>query len=145
MKAKFADYLKSIGMTKTNIERVETIHKFYKGICPDEITDVFVSEYLKEDGSREYENIWFFSQKYCMEAKLFLTKDDFDITPIWKRIEYLRIEKQDYDFKKAKDQSRLFLHFTLDTKMTCDFKASKENCDNLRSMIVNFITPNWKG
>jgi len=144
MKDKFVNYLQSIGMTKISIERVEIIQTFYKDICPDEITDIYVSEYLKEDGSREYENLWLFSKRYCMEAKLFLTKDDFDTTPIMKRIEYLKVEKQDYDFNKAIDKSRMYLNFQLDTRINGNLKASRENCDHLKSIIIKFVIPNLK-
>lgn len=79
-----------------------------------------------------------------MEAKQFIKKDDFDITPIKNRILYWRIEKQDYDFKKATEKSRLYLEFTLDTGISGEFKASKENCDYLRDIILKYVLPNLK-
>jgi hypothetical protein len=65
-------------------------------MCPAEITGMFVTDYIKEDGAREYENLWLFPQTYCMEAKQFITKDDFDIAPIRSRIHYWNIRKQDF-------------------------------------------------
>lgn len=144
MKEAFTTYLKSIGITDALHKRIETSYEFYREICPDEVTGIFVTDYIKEDGAREYENLWFFSEKYCMEAKQFITKDDFDITPIRSRIYYWTIQKQDYDFKNATKKSRLHLRFDLDTGIRGEFKASKENCDYLRDLICKYIVPNLK-
>ena len=144
MKKEFIKYLESIDVTKAHRKRVETIYKFYQEIYPDEITGIFITDYIKEDGSREYENLWFFSEKCCMEAKQFLPKDDFDITPIKKRVFYWTIQKQDYDFKKATKKSRLYLKLGLGTGIGGDFKAAKENCDHLKEIILKYVVLNLK-
>ena len=144
MKEEFMKYLKSIGLTEALCKRIETIYEFYSSVCPDEITGIFVTDYLTKDGSREYENLWFFSEKYAMEAKQFIKKDDFDTTPIKNRIQYWRIEKKDYDFKIATEKSRLHLVFALDSGISGEFKASKENCDHLRDIILKYVLPNLK-
>ena len=144
MKEEFITYLEAIGITKALRERIEAIYEFYREICPDEITSIFVTDYIKEDGAREYENLWFFSERYCMEAKLFITKDDFDITPIKSRMDYLRIRKHEYDFKKATEKSKMNLDIKFDTGIRCDFKASKENCDYLKEITHKHFMPNLK-
>lgn len=142
MEKEFITYLKSIGITEAIRKRIETIHEFYREICPDKITGIFVTNYMEEDGERMYENLWFFSENYCMEAKQFIAKDDFDITPIRSRIYYWTIRKQDYDFKKATEKSRLYLKFKLSTRIEGEFKASKENCDYLREIFLKYVVPN---
>ena len=135
-------YLAAIDMPAPLRERVKTIYEFYRKIIPDEITDVFVTDYLNKDGTRVYENLWFFSETYCMEAKQFITKDDFDITPIKVRMRYVRIQKEDYDFKKATEKSKVNLYFGLETGVTGDLKASNENCDYLKDTFLKHFTPN---
>jgi hypothetical protein len=144
MREEFTKYLNVIGITKVLFERIEMIYKFYQERCPDEITSIFITDYIKEDESREYENLWFFSEKYCMEAKQFITEDNFDITPIKRRVCYWRIQKKNYDFKKATEKSRLYLEFKLDTGISGTFKASKENCDYLREIFIKYIALNLK-
>jgi len=144
MKEEFSQYLRRIGITETFLGRIGTIYEFYDEICPDEITGIFVTDYIAEEGLREYENLWFFSQDYCMEAKRFTAEDDFDITPIQNRIRYYRVRKQDYDFKEAGDESRLHLFFGVPPDVTGDLKASRENCDYLRDIILKYIAPNLK-
>lgn len=142
MKEKFTNYLRTIGMTtEVILKRIETIYEFYKEMCPDEIMDIFVTDYIKEDGTREYENLWFFSDKYCMESKQFITKDEFDIALI-KKISYVRIKKQDYDFKKAIEKSRIILHVGFEHPITGEIKASKENCDFLKVIFLKYVKPN---
>lgn len=144
MKEDFVKYLESIGITECISKKIEMIYEYYKTIHPDEIADIFVTEYINEDGDRVYENLWFFSKIYCMEAKQFLTKDDFDITPIQSRIEYWNIQKQDYNIKKSTEKSRLFLKFQIDNKIRAEFKASKENCDYLWDIILRYVMSNLK-
>ena len=147
MKQEFVDYLESIGIKAgVLLDRIESIYEFYMDLCPDEIADIFVTDYIDSEGRREYENLWFFSDRYVMEAKGFAAgKDDFDITPINDRVIHCTIQKQDYDFKEVTDKSRLHLLFGLDTGAIADFKASKENCDALKNIISKYMKPNMQG
>jgi hypothetical protein len=144
MKSEFVTYLESIGITKPIQEKIEKVYEFYINICPEEISDIFVTDYIKEDGPREFDSIWFFSNNYIMEAKQFMSKDDFDISPIKGRIVYFSIQKQDYDFEKATEKSRLNLLFGMDTEVKARLKASKENCDFLHNISSKYILPNLK-
>ena len=144
MEKEFIKYLESMGITKALRERIETIYECCKELCSNEITNIFITDYIKEDGLREYENLWFFSEKYCMEAKQFRTIDDFDIIPIKKRVTYWNIQKQDYNFKKATEKSRLFLRVNFEFGMSGVFKAAKENCDYLKKIILKYVMKNMK-
>ena len=144
MKEEFIKYLESIDVANAFWNKIEMIYEFFEEIYPDEITDIFIEDYIKEDGLREYESLLFFSKKNCMEAKQFITKEDFDVTPIEKRIFYWSIKKQNYDFKKATEKSRLHLIFHLDTGVTGEAKAAKNNCDYLREIILKYVVPNLK-
>jgi len=144
MRKEFVEYLNSIGVTKILQERIATIYEHFEQICPDEITDIFVTDYIKQDESREYEYLCFFSEKYFMDAKQFVAEDDFSINPIKKRLYALNIKKKDYDFKKATEKSRLFLHWYVDIGVGVEItlKASKENCDYLRDITLKYVVPN---
>ena len=147
MKKEFTDYLESIDIKGgVLLERIESIHEFYSKMCPDENVAVFVTDYIDSEGRREYENLWFFSDRYVMEAKGFaMGKDDFDITPIKGRVKYYEIRKRDYDFKEATEKSRLYLKIGWDTGLSGDLKAAKENCDALRGIILKYVKKNLIG
>jgi hypothetical protein len=144
MNMEFVAYLKAIGMTDILKQRVETIYDFYRKVCPEEIIDIFVTDFLNGDGGREYENLWFFSQSYTMEAKRFVSRDNFDMTPIRERIIYWSVEKQDYDFEKSTDKSKLHIQVNIDVDQIGDLKASKENCDYLKVIFQKYILSNLK-
>lgn len=142
MNIEFIDYLNNLNITDTLRVRIEYIYKIFKEMCPDKIVDIFVTNYIKEDGSKEYENLWFFSTKYTMEAKNFIRIDDFDISPIKNRINYWKITMENYNYQSATQTSRLFLKFRLAADVNCELKASEENCDYLRDIIQKYVKPN---
>ena len=146
MKEEFVEYLKSIGVTEPLYERIKTVLEFYRKICPDEITSIFITDYIKDDGSREYEYLCFFSEKFFMDAKQFITKDDFSITPIKERLYHLTVLKEDYDFENATEKSRLNIEFYVDigTGVVVTLKASKENCGYLKDILLKHVVPNLK-
>lgn len=145
MKPEFKTYLESIGLTGQGLfERIENIYEFYNEIIYEEISDIFISDYLKEDKSREYESLWFFSDNYCMEADNFLNQENFDCTNIKNKIQRWEIKKQDYDINEATENSRLYLFFNLGDDITGELKATKENCDSLIYIFHKYIKSNLK-
>lgn len=140
---KFKPYLETIGIyTPRLLALIDSIYRILSEMCPEEIQDIFVSEFIKDDQTREYQNLWFFSPSYVMEAKQFINTHDLDIAHILKGITYYRIRAKDYDFKVATEKSRLNLEFLTVNNITCDFKAGKENCDSLRQIILKYVKPN---
>lgn len=138
MMNQFTPYYTSIGLTSAAIERVTAIYDFYAKSLSLEVIDTFVSEYVNGDGVRTYESLWFFSSKYCMEAKQFLSQDDFDATPL-ECVSYWEIQKQDYDFVQATEKSRITLTFGTPLEIGGNLKASGVNCDHLKSVMLKYI------
>ena len=77
-----------------------------------------------------------------MEAKQFLLQDDYDITPLTKKLKYISINKQDYDFIKATSKSRMIIRITTDNSVRGEFKSSQENCDYLRDIYIDILKNN---
>jgi len=147
MKEGFKEYLVSVGIGEPFTKKIEDVYQFYSQILKiidEEIGDIFITDYIQQDGSRQHENLWFFSKKYFMEAKLFMLKDDFDFMPISDGLIYLRIEKQNYDFKEATSLSRMTVEYQATDLMEGQLKASKENCDKLRDITIKYFTPRLK-
>lgn len=142
MKNEWAKYLDSIGIKDLFLKRVEEILVFYQTVYPDHIEDIFITEYLDADGNRQYESLWLFSETAVMEAKRFLKDDDFDFTPLKEQVEYWNIKKTEYDFQDASPKSRMTLLFVLATGISCILKASRENCDHLKSLFLKHILRN---
>lgn len=147
MNPDFASYLQAIGVTDPIAQRIETIYRFYDGLCHEEINGIFVTDYITEDGTREYENLWFFSEKFVMEAKMFLTGDNFDMTPIGGRIYHWTVEKQEYDLGSAGEKSRMTLQFEIEPGLgfAGSLKAARENCGYLMQILTRYIVKNVAG
>jgi len=140
---KYLTYLTSIGITEAFHGRITAIYEYFREICP-KIEAVFINEYVELDGSRRYETLCFFSEKYFMDAKEFIEKDELSITPIKNRVYHYILRKQDYDYKKAREKSRLYVKVFLDIGVFIELKASGENCDYLRDIIHKYVVPNLK-
>jgi len=144
MKTEFTEYLDSMKMTRVARGRINTIHQFYEDVCPEAITDIFVTDYVKDDGTTERQNLWFFSENYCMEAHDFMSKDDFDIALLRNRVARCQIKKENYDFKNATEKSKLHLEIIIDFPIICKMKAARENCDHLRDIMLKHFVSNLK-
>lgn len=142
---KFISYLKKVDITtRVLLKRIELIYTLCSDMCPDELEDIFVTDYIKKDGTREYENLWFFSKSHFLEAKKFMTTIDLDITPLKNNITYWTVSIHDFNFKKASTKSRLNLRFRWaeTTDLDASFKASGKNCEYLQSIINKYVKPN---
>jgi hypothetical protein len=141
MKEHFATYLKAIGMSDTLLGRVQTIYDFFKEICPEDISSIFVDDIIKEDGTREYETLYLFARRFLMEAKHFITQDQFEMALLDQQVFHWSVEKQDYDFRNATEKSRLHITIYLGTRIQADFKGAKNNCDFLKEIFrAHFVT-----
>ncbi len=141
MKPEFVRYLESIGIYGALIVRIESIYKFFRSVCDEDIADIVVAEYVKEDESREYEELWLFSTNLVMLAAQFVTGDDFRLLPI-RNIIFWKIQKSEYDFEKATAKSRMILEFHMPGSTFGSIRVSRENCDHLRDVFMKHIVPN---
>lgn len=144
MKAEFVDYLETIGVSKRFIEKINGIYNIYKKLCTDKIAEIFVTDYMNEDGKREFENLFFFSKQYIMEAKQFAIRDEYDLMPIRNNIDRWELQIENYDFVKATSASRFNLKLNFRYGLSANFKASGENCDCLKDILVKYIRPNMR-
>lgn len=142
MEAEWATYLESIGIQGPFLKRVEEVLDFYQQVYPGQIEDIFVTEYFDKDGNRHYESVWLFSKTATMEAKQFLAGDDFDSVPLRQQVKYWSIKKTEYNFRETSTESRIMLHFELLSGVSGDLKASRENCEHLKSLFLKYIIPN---
>lgn len=138
MDREFYEYLENIEITEENLlKRILDIFIFYSSnICPEKIQDIFVTDYISEE-SREYENLWFFSENYAMESKRFISEDYFDIAKI-REISVIDITKTEYDYIKPNDKSKLNLFCDTET-VNFQMRASKENCNHLKNIIKKYF------
>jgi hypothetical protein len=145
MKPEFEKYFISLGLEGSILGRIETILNFYTTLLGCDVKNIFISEYLNEDGSRVYENLWIFNDEVCGEAKQFILSDDFDFDRIKNTISNFNIKNNDYDIVSnvTTEKSRMYLLFLFQfANRGGEMKASKENCKKLREIFLTYILPN---
>ena len=142
MKPEHVKYLNDIGITDLFEDKAKAIYSFYNKIYPDSIQDIFVSEYIDEEGKRQYENLWFFTSTAFMESKNFLTEDNIDAAPYSKKFRHWTIEKKEYEFEVTTDNSRMKLIVTFSTGVSGELKASGNNCAHLKEIFLKYVAPN---
>lgn len=137
MEKNFYKYLDEIEITQKNvINKVKDTFLFYSNhLCPETIQDIFITDYIED--SREYENLWFFSENYAMEAKNFISEDNFDISS-FEHVRNLQIIKKDYDFENWNEESRIDLICDADN-LFFEMRASKQNCDYLKDILDKYF------
>lgn len=143
MNEQHLQYLTSIGLSQTLTSRIENFYNFCTIVCPEKIEDLFVDEYITKEGERIFETATFFSKNYLMEANQFATEDKYSIGRI-NEIMSLVFEAKDFNFKKADEKSRIQIRVIVVPDVQGTFKASKENCDKLWALALNYLLPKMK-
>ena len=140
MKNDFKKYLKEIGIEKTIEDRIKNILDFYKKHIGVTFQDICVSEYIKDDGSRVYEDLWLFNKNFICECKNFIKEDNFDFAPVI-NITYWELKKKEYTPENSNGNSRLNINFQFGD-INGKIRTSKSNCDHLFKIFTKYIQGN---
>jgi hypothetical protein len=141
MRQDFNNYMKYIGLSPALTGRVQDFYGFWRMLCPEKIEWMFINDSIDKDGARLFESLLFFSANYGMEAKDFVSKENFHMVRIESPIVLFSVQTQDYDFKQATEKSRLYFRASLTASTSATLKAAKENCDCLWELVVNYFAP----
>jgi hypothetical protein len=142
MRKDFEDYLRSISLTSTLIEKVDAIYEMYRSFCPEEIDSIFVENYVTQEGTMNFDELWFFSKHYLLNSPQFASEDIHTMGRLDLPLFLFKITKQDYDLQKATSKSRIAIEFRMSDwpDASGDMKASGENCDHLwGTFLTRFI------
>lgn len=143
MKEAFESYLELIGVTKPVRDRIEVVCNWAQAVYPLDTADMFINDYIKEDGERVLQSLVLFSEEVFLEAPDFLTEDQIEFNAYHRRVFFWHLEKKDYDFETATERSRLYLTFNCAlAELYGEMRASGRNCDYLRDIFRKYIVPN---
>jgi hypothetical protein len=139
---KFNDYFKSIGFSTNAIfEKVTPLFDICAKFCPEEIQDVFVSEYRNSDDSIVYESLFLFSDNFLIEIRNPLGSEfSWDFSSLYGNIQVIDIKSLFYDYYTPDEKSRL----TIDTASSTNalisrYKASGLNCSKLWTIANKYL------
>lgn len=141
-KDRFGEYLQALDVSYAATERIDALYAFFTEVCADEITSVFITDVLGEDGARRLEHLWLFSGKYMMESRDFLERDDYDMSPIYKRVLYWRLQKAEQ--AEPAGHVSLAIQFALDTGVSGELTATDANTEYLKDVFMQHVVGNLK-
>ena len=140
-------YLDAIGIREPIKNRIETLYADVRVLFPREhISDIFISDYLQEDGTRKYQHLGFYTEEHqLISAYEFMSNDDIRVGSFRNNVYYIIVRKTNYDLVNATEDSRLHIKaVTTFAEMAFEAKASKKNCDYLRDIVSKYLVPNLK-
>ncbi len=144
MNKRIKKYLKAIEVTNPIQQRIEEFHGLCETILEGkEICDLFVDEYINNDGERTYTAITFFTENMCLSAESFLSETNIHITPL-DLLDSFACKLMDFDFKKATKNSRVTIDLFHKNQARGYFKASQENCMYLVKIMKKYLIPYTK-
>ena len=138
---KYVEYLRKIGLSATLIDRAKIGFDFYTKIANETIDDIFVCDSLTKDVEQRFTSVWFFNATHIMECHDFVTKQDFDMSPL-KKINHLSVLPVDYDFEIPLEESRLTINFSFADSVSGSLFGTKINCMYLQKIFTKYLLPN---
>lgn len=144
MEEKIRNYCTQIGVSEPTIERINELYLLQQEICPQNITDLFVSDLRTGQGTREHNDLWFFSEDYSIEILTFISRNYFEI--IYLDIFYIGIESLNYTSKKSSEESRLMVNARFNGGTFSNvMRATGNNCGCLFEIMKTYFVPRCKG
>ncbi len=138
-----AGYLHDINADGRVAARIEDVIRFYGNILgPATLRDLFVSESVDPDGTRQYGSVWLFFDTFICEAKNFLPDNDFDFSNVSRNaIVYWRVQAKDFDFDKSAEGSRIGFRIDFDNRVNCEMSATGKNCEYFMAVFRKYFRP----
>ncbi len=137
----FLEYCGSVGMGNSLKQQVSEFHDQLVSFVPAQpIEDIFIGEYVTNDGTRQDDTLHFFTNSNVFEIENFVSKPKIWIVKYGPS--YLEMSKEDFDLSDPIAGSRLNIrvewegqHFEL------NMRASGENCSKLLDVVRRHILP----
>jgi hypothetical protein len=143
MKTEFQEYLTALQVSSVVLKRVDKLIELLHEIIPFEFSAIFLSDFITQDGTMQFDTLYLFSDKFILQARNFLQMDNFEIGALKECISTIEIQEQDYDFITTSEKSRLTIlaNLAVGPRMY-QFKGSRENCRYLKNIYDSYIQPN---
>jgi hypothetical protein len=138
----FSQYLSGIGMGAAQIEQAQQALATARGFLPDDPIHLFVSEYRDDEGVRNYESLWIFTETAISEATPFSGEGSFDLIRRDTGLDHVEVGHVDFDFETPVDASRLVVGVTFKrtgSNLSATLRASGSNCGDLGQILRDYL------
>jgi hypothetical protein len=101
--------------------------------------EVFLSEVVAEDGSRDYRSLWVLTPDWLMEADFPEDgREELDGSA-YQGLLHWALRATRYDFNNATSESRLQAELWFTGELFGEMNASGSNCDYLRELLSRYL------
>ena len=143
MKKEFIKYF-NVAEVDTVLEekRIEWFVDYLQRFCPDEIEDIFITNYVDEQGVNHREHLWCFGKNYHMEAINYLSQINYDISIAKDSIPRLELNVSNFESERANENSRLTIKYEISPNIYGELRAARKNCQWLWSIYKKYLLSN---
>ena len=139
----YNEYLEDIGIKEFTLKkRINEIISYASYFYNDnQLKDIFISDFINEDGSRNYTSLWLIYEDRICEAKNFITDIDLDSTHFNKnQVEYWNLKSKECLKDVFTDSDRLSVDIIFnENNLHGLFKAAKNNCSYLMKILKEYF------
>jgi hypothetical protein len=135
-------YLGAIQAPAPIAKRVNQLIAMYDGLLGVELTAVFLSDEMDDEGSRTFPSLWLFTEHAAFEAKVAdVLGEEFDGTTLDGRVFQWVARTNSFDMKSASSASRMGLEVWFSDDLWGNLRATGRNCEYLVRVLKVQISP----
>jgi hypothetical protein len=137
MTRRFQAYYDKIQVSEQHQNRDDEIFSKFAPILSEEVEDIFVTNIVDAQGTKIFNNLWFFTKSVFCESKSFLVQNNLD---------FLRKEKMNYfemsyqDIHESKTEL-LMLKLYFQSPIMAQLTATGSNLECLQQIILKHVKP----
>lgn len=121
-------YFDLIGMDAELKQKADQIKNNLNCLTGFNPQKVFITEYLRSDQTKVFENMIFLSNGVIYEVKNFFTEERYTLYKIDSNVVSVQIMKNDHDFKTFNTTSRIHARVIFGYGTDLTLKGTGENC-----------------
>ena len=146
MDQSIVDYFEIDRHGKDFDREASAFHDRFTAVAEGVVQDALASEYVTEDGQRQYSSVLFFTSTHVYEVEKFLSETPVMWIAKLSNITYLGLTPKEYDFTTPSPASRLNFKCAWWGgglgSMILDLQTSGNNCEQLLKVVRTYIMPN---
>jgi len=138
MNQEIIKYMNKLKIPDENEQRILSYVTLVENLTNETVEEIFISDYLVGE-TREFKNLFFFSEHFFVECKKFLQSDEFNIFKFDHLISRATLTVKSFNFSDVNNKSRFHLEILTNQKESIELKATGNNCSSLYQIHQKYI------
>ena len=127
------------------VQRIVDLTAEAEAVLGIPLVDLFINDHIDGENTRQYSDLFLFTEHHCVQIRNFPNGDTLDIDLINRSIANVVINKVAFDYVATRPDSRMSVNYSTAAHMGASFSASRENCMKLMEIVRTRIVPNFYG